>query len=117
VTAASADNGSSKRRTSTSIPRFGHRVGMDRETMARRVRAILHDQARGRDVLSRFVAPVVLAPMNAEGPGRSYRATGAFNLSFFLSGDFSGSGFSGCAGAQCGLCTAITLGVERRLAA
>jgi hypothetical protein len=38
--------------------------------------------------------------MNAEGPGRSYRATGAFNLSFFLSGAFNGSGISGCAGAQ-----------------
>ena len=56
------------------------------------------DPARGRDVLSSFIAPVVLTPMNAEGPGRSYQATGAFNLSFFLSGDFSGSGISGCAG-------------------
>ena len=75
------------------------------------------DPARGRDVLSRFVAPVVLTPMNAENPGRSYRATGAFNFSFFLSGAFSGSGISSCAGAQCGLCTAITLRFERRLAA
>lgn len=48
------------------------------------------DPARGRDVLSRFVAPVVLTP-NAEGPGRSYRATGAFNFSVLLSGAFSGS--------------------------
>jgi DNA invertase Pin-like site-specific DNA recombinase len=58
------------------------------------------DPARGRDVLSRFVAPVVLTPLNAEGPGRSYRATGAFNFSFFLSGAFSGSGISSCAGLQ-----------------
>ena len=43
------------------------------------------DPARGREILSRFVAPVVLTPVNAEGPGRSYRATGAF-------------GISGCAG-------------------
>jgi hypothetical protein len=74
------------------------------------------DPARGREILSRFVAPVVLTP-NAEGPGRSYRATGAFNLSFFLSGAFSGAGISGCAGAHCGLCTAISLGFERKLVA
>ena len=75
------------------------------------------DPARGREILSRFVAPVVLTPMNAEGPGRSYRATGAFNFAFFLSGVLNGSGISGCAGAQYGLYTAITLGFERRLVA
>jgi hypothetical protein len=41
------------------------------------------DPARGREILSRFVAPIVMTP-ETEGPVRRYRATGAFNLSFFL---------------------------------
>jgi site-specific DNA recombinase len=52
------------------------------------------DPARGRELLSRFVAPVVMTPevdasVGAEtagkGPARRYRATSAFNLSFFVS--------------------------------
>lgn len=58
------------------------------------------DTVRGRELLSRFVSPVIMTP-ETEGPARRYRATGAFNLSFFLtaaaSGE-SGSGKSGCAG-------------------
>jgi site-specific DNA recombinase len=66
------------------------------------------DPVRGREILARFVAPVVLTPEVAppartpghgEGPRRQYRATGAFNLSFFLTGAQSDrSGKSGCAG-------------------
>jgi hypothetical protein len=41
------------------------------------------DSARGRELLSRFVAPVVMTP-ETEGPHRRYRATGAFNLSFLM---------------------------------
>jgi hypothetical protein len=58
------------------------------------------DPARGREILSRFVAPIVMTP-EVEGPNRRYRATGAFNLSFFLTGASSPesrSGKSGCAG-------------------
>lgn len=58
------------------------------------------DTVRGREILSRFVAPIVMTP-EAEGPVRRYRATGAFNLSFFLAGaalSESRSGKSGCAG-------------------
>ncbi|MBK7580177.1 MAG: recombinase family protein [Myxococcales bacterium] len=58
------------------------------------------DPVRGRELLSRFVAPIVMTP-ETEGPVRRYRATGAFNLSFFLAGaaaSESGSGKSGCAG-------------------
>ncbi len=77
------------------------------------------DPVRGREILSRFVAPVVMTPED-EDPGRRYRATGAFNLSFLLSaaaaGD-TGSGKFSCAGAQCGLYTAILFGFERRLVA
>jgi hypothetical protein len=38
---------------------------------------------RGRELLSRFVSPVVMTP-ELEGPERRYRATGAFNRSFIL---------------------------------
>jgi DNA invertase Pin-like site-specific DNA recombinase len=58
------------------------------------------DAERGRELLSRFVAPVVMTP-EAEGPVRRYRATGAFNLSFLLSAAASGdlgSGNLSCAG-------------------
>jgi site-specific DNA recombinase len=58
------------------------------------------DPARGRELLSRFVAPVVMTP-DVEGPVRRYRATGAFNLSFFLTAaaaSESRSGKSSCAG-------------------
>jgi hypothetical protein len=60
------------------------------------------DPMRGREVLSRFVAPVILTP-EAEGPERRYRATGAFNLSFLLTAAAMGesrSGKFGCAGPQ-----------------
>src|SRR5215472_5153989 len=51
---------------------------------ARNLLALLEiDPVRGRELLSRFVAPVVMTP-EGEGPARRYRATGAFNLSFFL---------------------------------
>lgn len=43
------------------------------------------DPARGREILSRFVTPVVMTP-EEEGPVRRYRATGALDLSFFLTG-------------------------------
>lgn len=58
------------------------------------------DPTRGREILSRFVAPVVLTP-SADGPVRRYRATGAFNLSFLLTASTvveRRSGISGCAG-------------------
>jgi hypothetical protein len=58
------------------------------------------DPVRGRELLSRFVAPVVMTP-KTEGPVRHYRATGAFNLSFLMSAAASGGnriGKSGCAG-------------------
>ncbi len=56
------------------------------------------DPVRGRELLSRFVAPLVMTP-EGKSPDRSYRATGAFDLSFFL-GPPQGSGFgkSSCAG-------------------
>lgn len=77
------------------------------------------DPIRGREVLSRFVAPIVMTP-KAEGPDRGYRATGAFNMSFFLSAGTAapaGSGKSSCAGAMGALFTAVSLGFERRIAA
>jgi hypothetical protein len=43
------------------------------------------DPARGREILSRFVAPIVMTP--EPGPVRGYRATGAFNLSCFVRSD------------------------------
>lgn len=55
------------------------------------------DTVRGREILSRFVAPVVMTP-EVEGPNRRYRATGAFNIAYFLNAVSSGSGKSGCAG-------------------
>ncbi len=58
------------------------------------------DPARGRELLSRFISPVVMTP-EAEGPVRRYRATGAFNLSFLLGAATAGGdrrGKDGCAG-------------------
>ncbi|MGO9833550.1 MAG: zinc ribbon domain-containing protein, partial [Polyangiaceae bacterium] len=55
------------------------------------------DPARGREILSRFVAPIVMTP-EIDGPNRRYRATGAFNLAFLLGSLSSRSGKSGCAG-------------------
>src|SRR5262249_48652106 len=55
------------------------------------------DPGRGREILSRFVAPIILTP-EAEGPVRRYRATGAFNLGFFLGAPACRAGKSGCAG-------------------
>lgn len=58
------------------------------------------DPARGREILSRFVAPIVMTP-EIEGPARRYRATGAFNLGFFLNAISTAetrTGKSGCAG-------------------
>ena len=55
------------------------------------------DPVRGREILSRFVAPIVMTP-EVEGPSRRYRATGAFNLAYFLGAPSSGSGKSSCAG-------------------
>jgi len=58
------------------------------------------DSTRGREILARFVAPIVMTP-KAEGPDRGYRATGAFNMSFFLSVGTvvpDRSGKSSCAG-------------------
>ena len=58
------------------------------------------DPVRGRELLSRFVSPVVMTP-ELEGPERRYRATGAFNLSFILTAAAVGesrSGKLGCAG-------------------
>jgi len=59
------------------------------------------DPARGREILARFVAPIVMTP-EAEGPVRRYRATGAFNLSFLLTAANSANRFgkSSCAGLQ-----------------
>jgi site-specific DNA recombinase len=59
------------------------------------------DPVRGREVLARFLSPVVMTPENAEGPERRYRATGAFNLSFLLTAAAASenrSGKSSCAG-------------------
>ena len=59
------------------------------------------DPLRGRELLARFVSPVVMTP-ELEGPERRYRATGAFNLSFILTASAQGesrSGKLGCAGA------------------
>jgi hypothetical protein len=55
------------------------------------------DPARGREILSRFVAPIVMTP-ETNGPDRGYRVTGAFNLAFFLELPTDGSGKSSCAG-------------------
>lgn len=55
------------------------------------------DPVRGREILSRFVAPIVMTP-ESEGPARRYRATGAFNLAYFLGAPSSWSGKSSCAG-------------------
>jgi site-specific DNA recombinase len=57
------------------------------------------DTARGREILSRFVAPIVMTP-ETEGPARRYRATGAFNLSFVLTAASAEpwTGKSSCAG-------------------
>ncbi len=76
---------------------------------ARNLFALLEtDPVRGREILARFVAPVVMTPEVApsaqtsaqgDGPPRRYRATGAFNLSFFLTGALNDrSGKSSCAG-------------------
>jgi hypothetical protein len=59
------------------------------------------DTVRGRELLSRFVSPIIMTP-ETESPVRRYRATRAFNLSFFLTAAASGergSGKSSCAGA------------------
>lgn len=42
------------------------------------------DPTRGRELLARFVAPLTMTPQTHESPNR-WRATGAFDLSFFLS--------------------------------
>jgi site-specific DNA recombinase len=55
------------------------------------------DPARGREILSRFVAPIVMTP-ETNGADRGYRVTGAFNLAFFLDLPTDGSGKSSCAG-------------------
>jgi len=55
------------------------------------------DPARGRELLSRFVAPIVMTP-EGKSPNRHYRATGAFDLSFILTASSNRSGKSGCAG-------------------
>ncbi len=58
------------------------------------------DPVRGREILARFVAPIVMTP-ETEGPARRYRATGAFNLSFLLEAAAKGGkggDKSGCAG-------------------
>lgn len=58
------------------------------------------DAVRGRELLARFVSPLVMTP-EGEGPNRSYRATGAFDLSFFLGAAAEGAGpssKSSCAG-------------------
>jgi hypothetical protein len=55
------------------------------------------DPVQGRDILSQFVSPLVMTP-EGENPDRSYRATGAFDLSFFLGPRESGFGKSSCAG-------------------
>ncbi len=39
------------------------------------------DPVHGRQILARFVAPLVMTP-EGKNPDRSYRATGAFDLSF-----------------------------------
>ncbi|HEY1954378.1 MAG TPA: hypothetical protein VGH28_02175 [Polyangiaceae bacterium] len=73
----------------------------DRATIARYVKNLFTlletDAVRGREILSRFVAPIVMTP-KVQGSARHYRATGAFNLSFFLAAESSRSGKVGCAG-------------------
>lgn len=65
---------------------------------ARNLLALLEtDPVRGRELLSRFVAPVVMTP-EGQGTARGYRATGAFNLSFFLTPTTAVEVKSGCAG-------------------
>jgi site-specific DNA recombinase len=64
---------------------FGHVLGI-----------LSADPVRGREILSRFVAPLVMTP-KGKSPDRSYRATGAFDLSFFLA-PHPGVGNSSCAG-------------------
>ena len=58
------------------------------------------DPVRGREILARFVAPIVMTP-ETEGPTRRYRATGAFNFSFLVGAagvGGKGGDKSGCAG-------------------
>lgn len=58
------------------------------------------DPVRGREILARCLGPIVMTP-KAEDPDRGYRATGAFNMSFFLSAGTAlpdRSGKSSCAG-------------------
>lgn len=69
------------------------------------------DPVRGREILSRFVAPIVMTP-ESEGPARRYRATGAFNLAYFLNAVPNGSGKSSCAGANSTLETAAVIPFE-----
>jgi hypothetical protein len=60
------------------------------------------DAVRGRELLSRFISPVVMTP-ETDCPARRYRATGAFNMTFFLAAASSGAqaaGKSSCAGLQ-----------------
>jgi hypothetical protein len=52
------------------------------------------DTVRGRELLSRFVSPIIMTP-ETETPVRRYRATGAFNLSYFLTATASGESGSG----------------------
>lgn len=52
------------------------------------------DPARGRERLGRHLAQVTMTP-EGEGPSRTYRATGAFNLSTLLR---EASGKSGSGG-------------------
>lgn len=75
------------------------------------------DPARGRELLSRFVAPVVMNP-ERDGSKRVYRATGAFDLSFLLTAAASGSsrsGKSGCAGLMNLPFTSISLDFQTAL--
>lgn len=63
------------------------------------------DPVKGREVLARFVSPIVMTP-EAESPTRRYRATGAFNLAFFVNAVGNKNrvcGNDGCAGAICSL--------------
>jgi hypothetical protein len=64
------------------------------------------DPVRGREILSRLVAPIVMTP-EVKGPARRYRATGAFNLAYFLGPAANGSGKSSCAGPLADLYTPL----------
>lgn len=59
------------------------------------------DTTRGREILSRFVSPIVMTP-EVENDTRGYRVTGAFNMSFLLiaaaGGGTRGAGGSGTGG-------------------